>query len=937
MSSSPDHVYLDLATVNNDMVGTYRQQLSFTETRTADIIDNPSNYFMSVVRFEVDTPGASLPLFIPKMLIDGENVDIDKTAYSITIGKPNTGTGLLDDAVSRYVEWSQQDKTTALPNNQLENTGLPSTDLNLATPFSIVNNQDGFNINTLPLTNPSAILGQVNTPLVSPQFSYVGSPILNMSSIANLNPIAVNLALAVPAVANGGANPFQITVGVFQTPFPALLNFNPLTPSFLQLVISYTLSGLVQTPATATCRTITQVQISDGAGGFYYQYVLNGNSNTAQFAGATIVITNIQATNSATDQFLGKVPQIIGSNYLSSSVINSANFDTRQMNFDDNYFNLPPTRTQPIVPTALTAQLSLSNLNWGVLYPSFAYNATTWSAGAIGLPTATLATGYTYEQTPQSKVTFTLSPTLVDADLSVAFVSIIEGANNVYTMTMTISTTERTSTTITNLNASFLLGSTLNWRLKGSGTTFTNTINQVSPVSIIPFKAPGSSDTTPAFQFTMTLQFAGVALPSATEVALALGTFSNVSLQIPIPNNTSIVLNSAPLPTPPTTITATNTVVGTNDFIAQNSTFLGVATTPYPPTEDGLYQVFELSYNATFYPIFGFNSTIQYNQLTFTVSPITPTLSTQDITTGYYNCYSVKWWLNCVNRTLALLWADIGGLVNYAPQMVVDSNTNLITLMTPYITSANTPFVNFAVSDNVASTASYLGTGSNPAITHSIFFNEPMFNLFSAFPSIRYGNTITNAQLNGASQLAIDGVFSKLAYYIQATNYNFKNTHLVNSSLVSQPQEWFITESEYSPVPIWNPIASLIFSTTFLPVVMSLTTTPTVFGSNPYDKTYIANNGNTSNISTMISDIQVPLVSGSEYKPTVLYNPASEYRMIDLLGQVPPKQASFTISFKTKFGEIIPFTLGSLCGANLKIMFRRKRYNLGNTPPYNTN
>jgi len=935
MSSSPDHVYLDLATVNNDMVGTYKQQLSFTETRTADIIDNPSNYFMSVVRFEVDTPGASLPLFIPKMLIDGENTDIDKTAYSITIGKPNTATGKLDDAVSRYVEWSQQDKTTALPNNQLENTGLPSTDLNLATQFMIVNNADGFNFNTLPLANPSAILGQVNTPLISPQFSYVGSPILNMTSIANLNPMAVNLALAVPAVANGGANPFQITVGVFQTPFPALLNFNPLTPLFFQLVISYTLAGLVQAPATATCRTITQVQISDGAGGFYFQYVLNGNSNTAQFAGATIAINDIVIINSATNQFLGKVPQIIGSQYLSSSVINSTNFDSRQMTFDDNYFNLPPTRSQPSVPSTITAQLSLSNLNWGVLYPSFAFNATTWSAGAITLPTATLATGYSYEQTPNSKVTFTLSPTLVDADLSVAFVSVVAGANNVYTMTMTIST--QSSTTLTDMNANFLVGSTLNWRLKGSATIFTNQVNSVSAVSVIQFIAPGSGLTTPAYQFTMNLQYADVVLPTATLIALSLGTFSNVSLQIPIPNNTSIVLNSAPLPAPPATIATTNTVVGTNDFFAQSSTFLGVATTPYPPEVGGYYQVFELSYNATFYPIFAFNSTIQYNRLTFTVSPITPTLSTQDITTGYYNCYSVKWWLNCVNRTLALLWADIGGLVNYAPQMVVDSNTNLITLMTPYITATNTPFVNFAVSDNVASTASWLGTGSVPAITHSIFFNEPMFNLFSAFPSIRYGNTITNAQLNVASQLAIDGVFSKLAYYIQATNYNFKNTHLVNSSLVSQPQEWFITESEYSPVPIWNPIASLIFSTTFLPVVMSLTTTPTVFGSNPYDKTYIANNGNTSNISTMISDIQVPLVSGSEYKPTVLYNPASEYRMIDLLGQVPPKQASFTISFKTKFGEIIPFTLGALCGANLKIMFRRKRYNLGNTPPYNTN
>jgi len=929
MSSSPDHVYLDLATVNNDMVGTYRQQLSFTETRTADIIDNPSNYFMSVVRFEVDTPGASLPLFIPKMLIDGENTDIDKTAYSITIGKPNTATGKLDDAVSRYVEWSQQDKTTALPNNLLANTGLPSTDLNLATQFMIVNNADGFNFNTLPLANPSAILGQVNTPLISPQFSYVGSPILNMTSIANLNPMAVNLALAVPAVANGGANPFQITVGVFQTPFPALLNFNPLTPLFFQLGISYTLSGLVQAPATATCRTITQVQISDGAGGFYFQYVLNGNSNTAQFAGAAIAINDIVIINSATNQFLGKVPQIIGSNYLSSSVINSTNFDSRQMTFDDNYFNLPPTRSQANAPPTITAQLTLDNSNYSALAPNYSFKATTWSPFTTPITLSALATNYTYEQTPNTKASFTLrtdgftlSPLLATTPLS----------GNTGSITMTIPTLNLPTT---NFTTGFLVGATISWTR--IATPFTQTITAVSALSVIELTVPGSP-TTPAFQFTMTV--VGDVLPSIASPGIAPTAFSftNVSLVIPdFKAGASTTLSNFGTPTNPASITASGTIVNIIDTAPQNFTFLGFALAPFPDTIVQPQPFFNLSYNATFYPILAFPNSIQYNRLTFTVSPITPTLSTQDITTGYYNCYSVKWWLNCVNRTLALLWADIGGLVNYAPQMVVDSNTNLITLMTPYITATNTPFVNFAVSDNVASTASWLGTGSNPAITHSIFFNEPMFNLFSAFPSIRYGNTITNAQLNGASQVAINGIFSKLAYYIQATNYNFKNTHLVNSSLVSQPQEWFITESEYSPVPIWNPIASLIFSTTFLPVVMSLTTTPTVFGSNPYDKTYIANNGNTSNISTMISDIQVPLVSGSEYKPTVLYNPASEYRMIDLLGQVPPKQASFTISFKTKFGEIIPFTLGSLCGANLKIMFRRKRYNLGNTPPYNTN
>ena len=123
---------------------------------------------------------------------------------------------------------------------------------------------------------------------------------------------------------------------------------------------------------------------------------------------------------------------------------------------------------------------------------------------------------------------------------------------------------------------------------------------------------------------------------------------------------------------------------------------------------------------------------------------------------------------------------------------------------------------------------------------------------------------------------------------------------------------------------------------TLLPITMSMTSLPQVYNSNIYDQTY-ANNGNNAQISSMISDIQVGLVSGSEYKPSVLYVPSAEYRLIDMLGNNPLYQASFGIGWKTKFGQVIAFQLGAQCGANLKILFRRKRFNLGNLAPYDTN
>ena len=74
MSSSADHIYLDLGVVNNDNNGSQiKRNLQFSENRSSSVLDNPSNYEMSVVRFQMDTPNYSLPVFVPLLNVDGTN------------------------------------------------------------------------------------------------------------------------------------------------------------------------------------------------------------------------------------------------------------------------------------------------------------------------------------------------------------------------------------------------------------------------------------------------------------------------------------------------------------------------------------------------------------------------------------------------------------------------------------------------------------------------------------------------------------------------------------------------------------------------------------------------------------------------------------------------------------------------------------------------
>jgi len=59
------HIYYDISIFNNDTSGNMPVNLKFSEQRSGGaLIDNPNDYYLSIVRFEIDSP--SLPIFIPQ-------------------------------------------------------------------------------------------------------------------------------------------------------------------------------------------------------------------------------------------------------------------------------------------------------------------------------------------------------------------------------------------------------------------------------------------------------------------------------------------------------------------------------------------------------------------------------------------------------------------------------------------------------------------------------------------------------------------------------------------------------------------------------------------------------------------------------------------------------------------------------------------------------
>jgi hypothetical protein len=115
-STQAYHIYYDLEMINNDTTGQNPPQiLRFSEIRNTPYLMSPENYFMSVVRFQLETP--SLPVFIPQAQI-GQS-DINRLIYSFTL----TYNGY---EFQQYVKYVPCDSSQQLPNPPISFQDLES-------------------------------------------------------------------------------------------------------------------------------------------------------------------------------------------------------------------------------------------------------------------------------------------------------------------------------------------------------------------------------------------------------------------------------------------------------------------------------------------------------------------------------------------------------------------------------------------------------------------------------------------------------------------------------------------------------------------------------------------------------------------------------------------------------------------------------------------
>lgn len=128
-----DHIYYNI-TISDDKTGTVSSStgavveqptqgsdlpLVFNQIRATPYLLRPEEYYLTVIRFTIETP--SFPLFVPLALVG--QADVNKTVYSITLRYNNT-------SYTRPVIWIPQDNTVVKPSGPVR-----QTDVSPASPY----------------------------------------------------------------------------------------------------------------------------------------------------------------------------------------------------------------------------------------------------------------------------------------------------------------------------------------------------------------------------------------------------------------------------------------------------------------------------------------------------------------------------------------------------------------------------------------------------------------------------------------------------------------------------------------------------------------------------------------------------------------------------------------------------------------------------------
>ena len=101
---------------------------------------------------------------------------------------------------------------------------------------------------------------------------------------------------------------------------------------------------------------------------------------------------------------------------------------------------------------------------------------------------------------------------------------------------------------------------------------------------------------------------------------------------------------------------------------------------------------------------------------------------------------------------------------------------------------------------------------------------------------------------------------------------------------------------------LWNPVASIVFTSTTLPIHPTLSSPPKIYNSN---SSGLVGAGKT-NLTNILSDFEIAISNTNPYRPEISYAPQGEYRLIDMYSNSNLNKIDLNVYWKDRCGNFGP-------------------------------
>ena len=221
----PDYVYYNASIVNNTTGSTANgqayidPQITFSETRDKAIIENASDYYVSLLRFTMEGATKNLPLFIPSIQENTGQINPNLTVYSMAVSyqqsfQLTSGGDPLYTVVAtpppRYINYAPE-----IINSVLAPLPQPTASYNFKGGYSATVAYQVDNIVSTSAQDPI----QLNYPApyfsVLPQPSWVSGTAYNTNDVVSYNSILYTAQNSITSSVSPPNDPTNWYVGVY--------------------------------------------------------------------------------------------------------------------------------------------------------------------------------------------------------------------------------------------------------------------------------------------------------------------------------------------------------------------------------------------------------------------------------------------------------------------------------------------------------------------------------------------------------------------------------------------------------------------------------------------------------------------------------------------------------------------------------------------------